>query len=150
MKKIIFTIAILFIGSFVFSQESILGTWKTIDDNTGKVRSRVEIYKNAQGKVEGKILELFRSPDEEPDPICDECKKSDPRYGKKVRGMVIITKMKIAQDEKTATSGKILDPENGNVYGCNLSVLEGGKKLKVRGYLGFAALGRTQYWERAN
>ena len=149
MKKIIFTITLLLIGGMVFSQDSILGTWKTIDDNTGKVRSRVENYKNAQGKVEGKILELFRGPDEEPDPVCDECKKSDARYGQKVKGMVIITKMKLAANGKSASAGKILDPENGNIYGCNLSVLEAGKKLKVRGYLGFAALGRTQYWVRS-
>ncbi|MEM7660525.1 MAG: DUF2147 domain-containing protein, partial [Bacteroidota bacterium] len=43
--------------------------------------------------------------------------------------------------------GKILDPENGTVYGCNVE-LEETDKLKVRGYVGFSLLGRTQYWLR--
>jgi len=41
--------------------------------------------------------------------------------------------------------GQILDPENGKTYKCNVS-LNGKNKLDVRGYIGFAALGRTQTW----
>ncbi len=29
-----------------------------------------------------------------------------------------------------------------------VSVEDGGKKLKVRGFIGFSLLGRTQYWLR--
>ena len=29
-------------------------------------------------------------------------------------------------------------------------IIEGGKKLKLRGYIGVAALGRNQTWVRAN
>ena len=44
--------------------------------------------------------------------------------------------------------GQILDPHNGKIYRCYISLLEGGRKLKVRGYIGFALLGRTEYWQR--
>lgn len=146
------TTIILFLacGFFAQGQSTILGKWKSIDDETGKARSYVQIYQGANGQIEGKILEVIPGPGDEADPICDECAKSDPRYGKKVNGMVIITKMKLAANNKSAKSGKILDPETGNEYGCILTLNETNKTLKVRGFLGFAALGRTQIWQKAD
>ena len=135
--------------SFTLSAQSILGKWKSIDDETGKPRSYVEIYKNSSGQVEGKILQVIPGPDDEADPICDECPKDDPRFNQKVNGMVIITKMKASSDNQSARSGLILDPETGNEYRCLLSLDDNGKKLKVRGYIGIKALGRTQIWEKA-
>ncbi len=44
--------------------------------------------------------------------------------------------------------GKIVDPESGKVYSANMKVLEDGKKLEVRGYIGFSLIGRSQTWER--
>ena len=44
--------------------------------------------------------------------------------------------------------GKIMDPKNGETYKCYIEVEEGGKKLKVRGYIGISLLGRTQYWHK--
>lgn len=137
-------------GFFAQGQSTILGKWKSIDDETGKARSYVQIYENSKGQVEGKILQVIPGPGDESDPICDECPKDDPRHGQKVNGMVIITKMKLAANEKTAKGGKILDPENGNEYGCILTLNESNKTLKVRGFLGFAALGRTQVWQKAD
>ena len=123
--------------------QSIVGKWKTIDDNTGKERSIVEIYERG-GKYFGKIVKLFREPGEDPDPICDECKGE--RKDKKVIGMEIITDMEFDQDDNEWEEGEILDPEDGKVYDCKLWVEEG--KLKVRGYLYF--LYRTQTWLPAN
>jgi len=57
--------------------------------------------------------------------------------------MNIITDME--QDDDEWAGGKILDPENGNIYRCRLWVENG--KLKVRGYLVFFF--RTQTWIRA-
>jgi len=117
--------------------QDIFGKWKTIDDDTGKARSIVEIYKK-DGKAFGKILKLFREPEEEQDPICDEC--TDYRKGEKVIGLTIITGMELDDDEWE--DGEILDPENGKVYDCKLWVEDG--NLKVRGYIAFFY--RTQTW----
>ncbi len=43
--------------------------------------------------------------------------------------------------------GKILDPENGKTYKCYIT-LEDKNKLKLRGYIGFSLIGRTEYWYR--
>jgi uncharacterized protein (DUF2147 family) len=135
MKNIL--VLILLSLSINIHAQDIFGKWKTIDDNTGKARSIVEITKK-DGKAYGKILKLFREPGEELDPICDEC--TDYRKDKKVIGLTIITDMEKDGDEWD--DGEILDPENGKIYDCKLWVEDG--KLMVRGYVAFFF--RTQTW----
>ncbi|MEP1032879.1 DUF2147 domain-containing protein [Ekhidna sp.] len=139
MKKAKLYSAMFLIMSASFSQ-SIVGTWKTIDDETGKVRSVVEIYEK-EGKYFGKILKLYREEGEDPDPICDKC--DDYRKDKKIIGMEIISDMKYNKKDKEYHKGEIMDPENGNIYDCKLWIGEDGT-LKVRGYLLFFY--RTQTW----
>lgn len=122
-----------------FAQESILGKWKTIDDENGKPRSVVEIYKKGD-LFYGKVVDMYLEPHEDPDPVCDDCDEDDDRYMKKVRGMEILRGAK--KDEEEYVDGKILDPENGKVYNCKLWLEDG--DLKLRGYIAFFF--RTQTW----
>ena len=139
MKKAfsLFLFFTFFILSASAQRASPIGKWKTVDDNTGKVKSTVEIYEKG-GKLFGKVLELF-DPDK-PDPVCEECDEDDPRHMKPVVGLEIIRNME--KDDDKWEDGDILDPENGKVYRCKLWVEEG--KLQVRGYIAF--LYRTQTW----
>ncbi len=121
--------------------QSIIGTWKSIDDETGKEKSIVEIYIK-DGKAFGKITKLFLTPNEDQDPTCTEC--TDYRKGKKVIGMTIITNM--VKDGDEWEDGEIMDPNNGKIYDCKLWVEDG--KLKVRGYIAFFF--RTQTWLKAD
>ncbi|WP_436517096.1 DUF2147 domain-containing protein [Ekhidna sp. To15] len=139
MKRTILFISMILIFASAYSQ-SIVGTWKTIDDESGKARSIVEIYEK-EGRFFGKIQKLFREEGEDPDPICDECE--DHRKGKKIIGMEIISDMKFNKKDDEYHKGEIMDPENGNIYDCKLWVGEDGN-LKVRGYLLFFY--RTQTW----
>ena len=54
----------------------------------------------------------------------------------------------LKKDGAQWSGGKVLDPETGKIYKCVIAVEDGGKKLKVRGFIGFSRLGRTQYWLR--
>jgi uncharacterized protein (DUF2147 family) len=117
--------------------QDIVGKWKTIDDEDGKPRSVVEIYKQGD-KYFGKITEIFYRPNETPDPLCDKC--SDERKGKKIIGMVIIRNLEKKGNE--FKGGDILDPKTGKIYDCKLWIENG--VLKVRGYVSF--LYRTQSW----
>lgn len=141
MKKNIF-LAILFVfASVVVSNaQSIFGKWKTIDDETGNEKSIVEIY-NVDGKAYAKVLQLLEKGKE--NKICDKCKGD--KKNKPVKGMVIINGL--SQDDDEWNDGKILDPKNGKEYKCYIT-LEESNKLKVRGYIGFSLIGRTQYWYR--
>lgn len=137
-------ILLLLVGFYhTNNAQSILGKWKTIDDETGEAKSIVEIYEK-NGIVYGKIVKLFRKPGEDPDPICDKCPKEDARYGKKVIGMEILRDMKKSGSEYIG--GTVLKPDEGKIYKCKIW-LEG-QELKVRGYWGF--LYRTQTWLRAD
>lgn len=122
--------------------QEVKGKWKTIDDETSKPKSIVEIFER-DGKMFGRIVKLFREPGEDQDPVCDECEADDPRYNKKVIGMEIMTEMVLADGEYSG--GDILDPNNGKVYRCRIW-LEGAD-LKVRGYWG--PFYRTQTWLKA-
>lgn len=120
--------------------QGVVGKWKTIDDNTGAVKSIVEIYQN-NGKVYGKVLQVLEKGKE--DKKCDKCEGD--KKDKPVKGMVVIDGL--SKNGKNWEDGTILDPQNGKVYKCYIT-LENENKLKVRGYIGVALLGRTQYWTR--
>ncbi len=132
-------VLLTFVNLSAFSQTTIVGKWKTIDDETGEAKSVVEIWKATDGMFYGKITKLFDPKKQES--ICDKCDPKDARYKKKVIGMTIINGMKkIGANEWT--EGTILDPNNGKVYKCKLFME--GKNLMVRGYIAF--LYRTQTW----
>lgn len=139
MKKVI--IFLLFFIAVSFAQSSIIGKWKTIDDETGKTKSIVEIYEK-NGKFFGKVVKLFRNTNEDQDPVCEKC--SDYRKDQKILGMLVITNLKKEGEEYK--DGEILDPKKGKIYRCKIWLEDG--KLKVRGYWGF--LYRTQTWYKEN
>lgn len=119
------------------------GLWKTIDDHTGKPKSLVRITEN-RGEFEGKVERLFRAPDQDQNPKCVKCEgalKDQP-----IAGMTILTGMKGNGPEYGG--GTILDPANGKTYKSKMTLIDGGKKLEVRGYIGLPMFGRSQTWIR--
>jgi uncharacterized protein (DUF2147 family) len=138
------TLTVLFATSALAQESSAVGRWTTIDDETKKPKSVIAIYEE-NGKLYGKIEKLFREPNEPENPVCDKCEgalKNQP-----ILGMVILRDLK--KDDDEWSGGTILDPGNGKTYKCKIAVQDGGKKLKVRGYIGMSLLGRTQHWVRA-
>lgn len=136
--------ACLLLGSALVlaANDTPVGTWRQIDDVTGKPKSVIEITEE-HGKLQGKVLRVLFS-DEGLHPICKKCEGE--RKDQPVEGMVIM--WNVVKDGQKWGDGKILDPKNGKIYKVKLSLADGGQKLDVRGYLGFSLLGRTQTWER--
>ena len=125
------------------SELSPVGLWKTIDDNTGKPRGLVRIME-VNGEYQGKVEKIFTAPGEDPDPKCEKCNGA--RRNRPVIGMTILWGLKKQGDEYEG--GEILDPESGKVYRARMKLDGEGGKLSVRGFIGFALLGRTQTWVR--
>jgi uncharacterized protein (DUF2147 family) len=119
--------------------DTIFGTWKTFDEETGDEKSIVEVYEQ-QGRLYVKVLKTFPKPGEDPDPVCDQCKGE--LKDKKIHGMVIVNGL--TEKEGVWCGGEILDPENGKTYDCKMWLEDG--NLQVRGYLLFFF--RTQTWIR--
>lgn len=126
------------------NRETPVGRWKTIDDASKKEKSVVEIWEEG-GKLYGKISQLLDTLPNDPNPKCVKCEgeqKDQPMIGMKIM-------WDLKKDGSEWSGGRILDPENGKTYKVYLALEDGGKKLKVRGYVGFSLLGRTQYWHAA-
>lgn len=138
-KKIFIFLASLFCLMTV-SAQSVIGKWKTFDDKTGDAKSIVEIYEK-DSKVYGKIIEIL-NPEKKNDK-CTKCSGQD--KDKPLKGLTIIKGLK--KDGKEYSDGEILDPSSGKLYKCTIS-LENKDKLKVRGYVGISAFGRSQTWTR--
>ncbi|BAN23415.1 DUF2147 domain-containing protein [Caballeronia insecticola] len=119
-----------------------VGTWQTIDDQTGKPKAVIQIVDDG-GQLSGKVVRGIGEFDQ-PERRCTAC--TDERKDQLVKGMTIITGMR--QNGDTWDSGQILDPENGKLYKCKMKLEDGGQKLVVRGYIGVSLLGRSQTWVR--
>jgi uncharacterized protein (DUF2147 family) len=98
-----------------------------VDDNTGEIKSIVEIIER-DGEIYGRIVAILT--ESNPDVVCDQCGEDDERYNQRIMGMEIIQNLKKSGSEYG--DGTILDPEDGKVYRCKLWVEDG--QLKVRGY----------------
>lgn len=129
-----------FLMSLPVQTTAIEGTWITQDDETGKQKSEVLIYKQ-DGKIYGKITQLLLPEDK--GKKCVNCKGTN--KDQPIEGMVIIKDLQL--EDTTWEDGTILDPKSGKVYDCYIE-FQDPTTLKVRGFLGFSLLGRTQIWKR--
>jgi uncharacterized protein (DUF2147 family) len=117
----------------------ITGYWKTVDDTTGEVKSICGVYEK-NNRVYGRLLVLFKDGEyledyRNPQKIAEEV-KGKPFYS----GLDIIWDMK--ESGSRYKKGKIMDPENGNIYDCEMWLENG--NLMVRGSILF--IGRNQTW----
>lgn len=116
------------------------GRWQTLDDETGKAKSVIEIYEQ-DGKFYGKIAKILTGND---DAVCDKCSGKD--KGRPMLGLVIIKGLEKNGD--FWDGGTILDPQKGSEY--KLSAWyegENSDKLFIRGKH-WTGLYRTQTWVR--
>ena len=140
IKKIFFTLLLTTVF-FNVSAQTCSGKWTTIDDETGKKKSIVELYKS-DGKLYGKITYLYPREGREENPKCTKCE--DDRKNKPLVGLQIVRGCK--WDGTEWEGGTIVDPENGKVYSVKIWMDENNpNKLNVRGYIGIFF--RTQTWE---
>jgi uncharacterized protein (DUF2147 family) len=139
MKHLFFTVVFLF-TSMLSAQNSVIGKWKTIDDETGKAMAILEIFEK-NGKIYGRVLEIIEKKNRHLK--CEKCPGDD--KDQPILGLTVIKGL--SKDGSEYNSGKILDPKSGKLYKCYIN-LEEKDKLKVRGYIGISLFGRTQYWHR--
>lgn len=117
------------------------GLWQSISDDDGKPKAYVRI-REVQGEFVG-VIEQVINPAKRAD-RCKDCPGD--RRDQPIVGLTIITG--VHRDGEQFGGGKILDPDNGRVYSCRLTPIDGGKRLEVRGFLGLSLFGRTQTWIR--
>lgn len=141
MRRLLFIIFNLLFVSASLAQPSPIGRWKTVDNATGIGKGGVHITQ-ANSLFFGVVDQIFE-PNKRSGKY-DKC--SDERRGKPVLGMTILRNVKASDNVQIWDGGDILDPENGKVYRVRLKLLEAGKKMEVRGYMG--PFYRNQQWNR--
>jgi uncharacterized protein (DUF2147 family) len=116
-------------------EHRILGRWFSRDIEEPENDGIIEIYQKGD-RFYGKIVWSRR-----PEPIDVN------GDNKSLMGRDILTGFKHDSGSKYS-GGKIYNPRDGRTYSCNLEVLDEGKRLKIRGYVGISLFGRTEYWSR--
>lgn len=117
------------------TRTSPIGDWTTFDDGTGEAKSIVRIYEE-NGELFGRIVTAFGK---DPDDVATKVEGQP-----KITGLVIIRNLK--KDGTKWTGGKVLDPENGKTYDCQIWLDKSGN-LIMRGSILF--IGRKQIWKPA-
>ena len=112
--------------------DAVLGTYWTPAKN-----AKIEIYKS-QGQYYGKTVWTERAG-------LDTLNPDPKKRSQSLLGLVFLTDFNYEKGKYV--DGKIYDPQNGNIYSCNMW-LEPNGDLKARGYIGISLFGRTEVFER--
>ena len=140
---------VLSLASVTAFSATIEGFWHSIDDRTGEKLSIVEIRKGADGTFRGKILYRYPVPG---GVALTHCTKCPPPYtNQPIVGLEFFSGFKEDPDKRNAyVDGKVLEPKSGKIYKGKANLSADGKRLRLRGYMGVSALGRTVVWLRTD
>lgn len=136
-------VALMLTANLVIAAGSPVGTWRSIDDKTKQERSIIKITEE-NGELKGVVEKIFDLPGDDPAHLCKECR--DERKDQPIVGMIILWGLK--KNGEAWTGGEILDPKNGKIYRCKITLSDDGTSLNVRGFIGISLIGRTQVWLR--
>jgi uncharacterized protein (DUF2147 family) len=131
------------IHSSAMAQATPVGLWQSFDNNTGAPRAEIRISES-KGVLTGRIERNLLPQTSTATQFCDKC--TDDRKGAALIGMELVRNLKAGSDAGVWEGGEIMDPDEGKTYRLRLQLLEDGKKLQVRGYIGPFFKNRT--WVR--
>jgi len=143
MLKCLFVLVLVWSGPAWGQASTPVGLWQTVSDRTGQPDGLVRILE-VDGEYIGTVVAVYSPPAPDAHPLCELCQgdlKDRPIVGMNIlRG--------VRRTANTYSTGEILDPDEGQVYKCRIALLDDGRKLEVRGYIGIPLFGRSQTWIR--
>jgi uncharacterized protein (DUF2147 family) len=146
MKYISGVIAILILHCSIAAAQNnagdVVGIWQT----DSKEPAKVQIYKSGE-KYYGKIIWLKNPLTDSGKTQTDINNPDKNKRGNPVVGLAVLKDFEF-DGKKEWKGGTVYDPENGKTYKAYLYLADE-NTLKLRGYVGFSALGRTQTWTKA-
>jgi uncharacterized protein (DUF2147 family) len=119
MKKYLFLILMFISSSLLAGDQWPIGKWNMLDDFTELPEAIIQISALKTGGFEGKIIEVFPSPDDDPVDVCKPCVGLD--KNKPIIGLAVFKQLKL--NAKKELVGKVLDPDSGKIYKCELKPL---------------------------
>lgn len=149
MKKINVAFGILALVFMAFGQafaqsnaDDVVGVWFNEEKD-----AKIEIFK-CGNKYCGKIIWLKEPNREDGSEKLDRENPEAKLRSRKIMGLQILEGFEFEGDGEYE-DGEIYDPKKGKTYDCLMELSDNGKKLDVRGYVGFSLIGRTTTWTRA-
>ena len=143
MLRYLFVLVLVWSGPAWGQASTPVGLWQTVSDRTGQPDGLVRILE-VDGEYIGTVVAVYSPPAPDAHPLCELCQgdlKDRPIVGMNIlRG--------VRRTATTYSTGEILDPDEGQVYKCRIALLDDGRKLEVRGYIGIPLFGRSQTWIR--
>ncbi|GAA4386960.1 hypothetical protein GCM10023186_32130 [Hymenobacter koreensis] len=118
-----------------------MGVWADARGET-----QVEFY-HCGGELCGRIVQLSQPTDANGKPRQDLHNPDPRRRSQPWLGLVVLQHLQYNAAEKRWDNGAIYDPENGRTYSCYVRQLSP-DLLEVKGYIGFAFVGRAHVWKR--
>ncbi len=148
MKRLLtlfIAVLILSLSSNLMAQaDKVVGTWLTQEG-----KSKVRIYKAKNGKYYGKIVWL-KEPLENGKPKVDKDNPDDALKSRPLLELLLLKSFEYDEDDKEWADGKIYDPKEGKTYSCYMWFEDNNfKKLHVKGFIGFALIGREVEWTKS-
>jgi len=142
LHRVLLAAALAWIGAAWPQADTPAGLWTTFSDRTGLPESLVRI-EQANGQFIGTVVQVL-----DPDATSPRCERCEGELrNKPIVGMRILRGLRRTQGG--FGEGTILDPDEGRIYACTATPLDGGRRLEIRGYVGVPLLGRSQIWVRA-
>lgn len=142
MKKLLFVLTLVFTVNTIFAQaDKVVGLWLTEDGD-----SKVKIFKATNGRYYGKIVWLEEPNEEDGTPKVDDENPDESLQTRPILNLQILKDFVWDEDDDEWDAGEIYDPKTGNTYSCYMWFKD--EKLHVKGYIGFAFIGRSTVWAR--
>ena len=121
------------------------GEWAILDHKTKRPSAIVNIYQvPGTSSYEGVLVRAFDSVGGQLVKTCQGC--TGVYYKAKIKGLKLIKRLVLRNGRYR--NGRILDPRNGSWYKITCQLVEGGSRLKVRGYILLPLFGQTETFVR--
>lgn len=109
------------------AQQALSGTWRLDDAKTGKALLHLRFVQQVNG-LQAVVVAIPAASPLAKSKNCDFCPSNDPRRGKPLLGMALLTGLQPTGNRWV--QGSWLDPEKGFTYMANLQA-EGPDKIRV-------------------
>lgn len=142
MRTKMFALLMLAVPAIASAQNSPVGRWKTIDDETGKVMTITEVYQAQNGTLAARIVEAVNPAAAK----CDKC--SGQKKGASTVGMNVLWGLKPIAGGWGGGEG--FKPSTGDSFKAkSVKLVDGGRKLEVTGCK-MSFLCRSATWVHAD
>ena len=131
-------LAATFFALGALAQSSAVGNWQYVDG----AKTTFITTSEEGGQLKAKITKVTNGGKDDPSATCGKC--SGDSKDKPMVGLLILWDTK--KDGEGWKDGKLLDPESGRIVTGKVEVVEGGKKLNVKGSVAF--ISKTQAWTK--